>query len=153
MVFSYDVSKASGQVRLTVGDTDSCDPKLQDAEILYFLTLTGQDVTLASAKAARAIAALYSRQVDTRVESVSTSNSQAAAQYLALAARLEAEAASGNGTAGAAGAFSAPYVGGTSVADMNSRTDNTDRVQPDFVKGQFDDPAGSNQLARDILAE
>lgn len=41
MAFTYDLSTTAGQVRLTIGDTDSAAYAFEDTEIAYFVTQGG----------------------------------------------------------------------------------------------------------------
>jgi hypothetical protein len=49
--FTYDVTTASGQVRLLLNDVDAATAVFEDAEISAFLTLEGGSVKLAAAQA------------------------------------------------------------------------------------------------------
>lgn len=133
MTWTYNVAELStstlAQVRLLLGDTQYQAPLLQDEEIAQYLASYG-NIYYAGSYAAEAIAGLFSRQVDRSLSGVSLSNSQKATQYLALARSLRRQ-----------GALQAvPYAGGQSVADKQSREQNTDRVAPEFTKTTFDAP-------------
>lgn len=134
MTFTYGGDPASSDrdaVRLLVGDTDSDDPQLVDGEVDYFLSSTGA-VRPAALAAARAILAKYARKVDQSVGDLRYAYSQRRAAYEALVGRLERDAA-------VKGAV--PYAGGISQSDKETDQDDSDRVQPAFYRGQFDDPA------------
>lgn len=93
MTWSYNSSLASDKdkVRLLTGDTDTTDQLLQDEEINYLLTETG-NVLLAAGRAARAIAAKFARQADKEVGDLRVSLSQKAEAYRKLADDLEKRA-------------------------------------------------------------
>jgi len=95
MTWSYNSSLASDKdkVRLLTGDTDTTDQLLQDEEINYLLTETG-NVLLAAGRAARAIAAKFARQADKEVGDLRVSLSQKAEAYRKLADDLEKRAGS-----------------------------------------------------------
>lgn len=79
------------KIRFLIGDTDQTDQLLQDEEITYLLSET-TNVLLAASRAARAIAAKFSRQADKAVGDLRVSLSQKAQAYMALAADLERRA-------------------------------------------------------------
>jgi len=56
MPFSYDVTQASGLVRLLCVDTDSTNYRFDDTEIVAFLNINNQDVRLAGAQGLDALA-------------------------------------------------------------------------------------------------
>lgn len=81
------------KVRFLIGDTDQTDQLLQDEEITYLLSET-PNVLLVASRAAKAIAAKFSRQADKAVGDLRISLSQKAQAYMALAADLEKRAES-----------------------------------------------------------
>lgn len=134
MAFTYDISTNRGKVRLLVGDKTSSTALLQDDEVDFFLTTSGNNVYLAASLAADAIAAEFSRKADTTVESVSVKYSQRAEQYRKLSARMKAQA-SGAGISGAN-----VSVTGVSRDAIRTQRQDTDRVQNKFTEGRFDNP-------------
>ena len=117
-------------VRLIVGDTDTNDQLLKDEEINYFLDIEGS-VRLASARAAEAVAAKFSRLVDETVGRVRVSFSQKAKQYKELAESL---LETYNECAGV------PFAGGISISSKDSTRDNGDRVRPSFTRSTHENP-------------
>lgn len=95
MSWSYNSNLATDKdkVRLLVGDTDTTDQLLQDEEINYLLTETG-NVLLAASRAAKAIAAKFSRQANKTVGDLRIDLSQKAEAYHKLADNLEQRAKS-----------------------------------------------------------
>jgi len=93
MTWSYDTSltEAKDKVRFYIGDTDTNDQLLQDEEINFLLTET-QNVLQAASRAAKALAAKFSRQADKAVGDLRISLSQKAQAYMSLAADLEKRA-------------------------------------------------------------
>lgn len=77
-------------VRLAIGDTDDSDQQLSDEEIAYFLSLNENDVILASADAADALSAQYSRMAVEEVGDSEQDLSKKAQNYRLLADRLRA---------------------------------------------------------------
>lgn len=122
-------------VRLLVGDTDTTDQQVSDEEIAFALSQTSDDIYNAGALMCRTIAGKYSRLVDTSIESVSSSYSQRAAQYLELAARLVKE-----GKRFGSVGLGVPVAGGMSISEMQGVEDDTDRVPSAFRVDQFSNP-------------
>jgi len=125
-------------VRFLIGDTDSLASALSDAEITFALDQTAENVTLAAALCARALAARYARMVDTKFETVETRYSQLRANYEALARQLTADAKR-------AGGMGLPVAGGISNADVDSVDSDTDRVRPFFRDGLMTNPPAPNE--------
>lgn len=115
-------------VRFLIGDTNAADPQLQDEEITYLLNLYGGNIYTAAIVAARSLASKYSREPDVKIGDYSTSNSQKAKAYLALANELEQT--QNKGLLGRV----KPYAGGISIADKQQDEQNTDRVLPAFTR-------------------
>lgn len=115
-------------VRFRIGDTDSNDELLSDEEINAMLSQFG-DKRLAAASAAEAIAAKFSRRVDTRMGKLSQQWSDLVAHYHALAKKLRKEFAIHG---------AAPWAGSISESDKDSERDDTDRVEPAFSVGMHD---------------
>jgi len=135
MTFTYDstdISTDLAKARLALGDTDSASPLLTDEEINHYLSLA-TNVYMGAALAARAIAGKFARMADTQIETVSVRNSQKSMQYNALAEQLEK-------MAGVNGANIGPSATGISIDAMDAADDLTDRPQPAFKQGQFNDP-------------
>ena len=131
-------------VRFRIGDTLPDDPQLTDAEINALLTQYGGTLS-AAYEAAKRLAALYSRRVDTSVgDSRSESLSQRQAAYKALADELEREVAifGGGGSGGGGGGIRATGLSLTRRATVRA---DTDRVQPPARRGQWsrDDDSSS----------
>jgi hypothetical protein len=126
-------SSPSDAVRFLVGDTDSEDFGLQDQEIAFALSQVNDDVYLAAAICARALAGKFSREVDTEFESVSSDYSQLAENYYKLARRLEQQAKKYGAGLGIA-------AGGLTYSDIEANDENPDRVKPKFRQDQFANP-------------
>lgn len=126
MAWTYtpDFTTARDQIRLLIGDTNTNDQQLQDAEIAYLVTENG-GVYSAAAAAARTIAAKYARMVDLEVRGLQKQSlAQRQQHYADLAGQLTQKSAR-------AGAM--PYAGGISVADKQTQEQDTDRVKPYFT--------------------
>ena len=141
MTFTYDVddlstTTASGRrnaVRFLVGDTDSTDVQVQDDEITFALAQSSDNVYEAGAYGCRAIAAKYSRRVDTELDgALSASYSDLHAHYMALAENLEAESKKQSGLG--------VKAGGLSKTDISVVRQDTDRVPPSFRRDRFRNP-------------
>lgn len=142
-----NTTTASGRlntVRLLVGDTDSTDELVQNEEILFALSQTGDNVYYAAVWICRAVAAKFSRLVTTNLDGALSANySDRAKQYNQLAIQIEAQ---GKKTSGKALGVSA---GGISVAAMGVANSDPDRVKPAFGVNQFDNPEAGNQFIPD----
>ena len=117
------------EVRLLVGDT-AVPELLSDAEYEYFLSISEGSVILAAVLAAEAIAAKYARQVDEVTGPLARKCSQKSKAYLDLAASLRKRKAIDSAPI--------PYLGGSSISDVNARRANPDRVPPVFDLGETD---------------
>lgn len=80
------------QVRFLIGDTDNNNIMLENSEIEYLLSLEGDDVFGAASRCCDSIAAMFAREVDTRFSTLWQNGSQAHDHYVALSARLQAQA-------------------------------------------------------------
>ena len=139
MAWTYGADPANSTrdaVRLFLGDTDSTDQQLSDSEINYFISLFPTTYA-AAAMAARAVAAKYARLVSKSVGDLRIEYQQRQASYAAIAVSLDEQA-------GAAGA--SPYLGGLTLADKESNSENTALVQPDFIRDQFDNEDSTEDL-------
>jgi hypothetical protein len=105
------------ELRLLVGDTDTNDQLLTDAEVAYFLARSAS-VALGAAKACRAIASKLSRQVDYTIGDLSEKLRQRADGYLALAAQLEADESRSSFGSGSA---SVSFITGSSTTPDSLR--------------------------------
>ena len=128
----------SDAVRWLVGDTDTSNADLQDEEIAFALTQAGDDVYLAAAISARALAGKFAKLVDTKFESVSSDYSNLRDNYYALATKLEKQSKQ-YGSRG----LGLPAAGGLTYSDIDANDQNTDRVDPVFKQGQFANPPRS----------
>jgi len=127
-------------VRFLVGDPAGASQQLSDAEITFALSQTGDDTYAAAAVCARALAARYAAQVDTKFETVEAKYSQLRDNYTSLARQLDAQSKR-LGTKG----LGVPIAGGISKADVETTDSLTDRVRPYFRDGQFANPPAPNE--------
>jgi hypothetical protein len=131
-------SERLNSVRFLVGDTDTNDQLVQDEEIQFSLTQTGDNVYYAASFIAETLAAKYSRRVDTKLDgALSAEYSQLASQYRLLAVGLKQQGQRYSGTA-----LGVSY-GGVRITDINSIRDDTDRVTPSFRRDRFKFPRDS----------
>jgi len=121
-------------VRVLVGDADP-DTQLLDDDSMTFAIGDISTTYAAAAAVARAIAAKFSRKVDFSLEGLRFSNSQKAKAYLELAQRLDVQ--SNNSDSSAIGVV----ITGTSLGDMNSVQQDSDRPRDLFEVGMQQDPA------------
>lgn len=133
MGFSYGAKPQTDQkdeIRLLIGDTDSNDPLLQDAEINYFISVEGES-RRAAARSALAIVAKFARCVNESVGRIKVSFEQRVDHYNKLAEELMMEADAVVGT---------PFAGGISVSDKQTTELDDDRVQPQFNRATHENP-------------
>lgn len=124
-------------LRLLIGDTDTTDQLLSDAEVLYFTTTFSVPYGAAVA-AAFAIAAKYARQINTRNSILWVYAKARWDHYMALynlLLDLESKAA-----------LCTIVVGGFSRAERLAIMANTDLIRPSFEIGQDDDPPRSEGM-------
>lgn len=124
--YNSGVTTTNDKVRLLIGDTDSTDPLLTDAE-LNFLTGQAGSIYGVAALACQAIAAKYARQVDKRVGDLALSSSQKAKHYAAEAQKYAKLGA----------ILVTPIAGGISIDAKDVVDSDSDRVRPSFSRGQF----------------
>ncbi len=127
--FTYEAFRGAEQaakdrdyVRFRLGDTDECSAILDDNEIAYALDQQPNRL-LAAAECCRAVLAHLARISGMQVDRVIYADS--AKYYENLEKTLRQEAARSS---------VAPYAGGISVSDKESRESNTDRVKPSFTR-------------------
>lgn len=142
MAFSYDdtdltTDTASGRLnatRLLLGDTNSSDPQVQDAEVNFALLQNGDNVYFSAAWLARVVASKYAREVDTELDGqMSADFSQMAKAYTKLADSLEYQAKT-------SGAKLGVYAGGITKTSVGVARLLPDRVKPAFRRDQFHNP-------------
>ena len=140
MAYTYDASNLlvttySGRlnvVRLLIGDNVVADPQLQDEEINFSLSQTGDNVYFAGSYCARVLAGKYSREVDTQLDgALEAKYSDKVKQYNLLAIRLSEMGKKYSGKA------LGVVAGGISLADISTNDLDTDRPLPSFRMGQF----------------
>lgn len=120
------------QVRRLLGDVIPDDPQIYDTEIQFFITARGGNVYYAAADAARAIAAQYSRKVDTTSPGpIKTAYGGQAKKYFELANELAQQAK-------LTGRFVTGFAGGISVQQKIVAQETVDRVRPNFTIGMTD---------------
>jgi hypothetical protein len=136
---NLDTSTVSGRintVRLLVGDTDTTDQQVQNEEIAFALSQTGDSVYSAASWAARTIASQYSRRVNTELSgALKASYSDLATQYSKLAENLEYQGKKAGGAIGV-------LAGGITISDVNAVRANTNRVEASFRRDRFRNPPG-----------
>ena len=146
-VADLNTTTSSGRlntVRLLVGDTDTSDQLVQNEEITFALEQVGDNVYYAGSWICKAIAAKFSRMVDTQLDgALSAKYSDRVKQYQLLSIQIEAQ---GKKTSGKAlGAFG----GGISITDVASVRGDTDRVKPVFTIDQFENIEAVDQYITD----
>lgn len=142
MAWSYDTTDldtttASGRlntVRLLLGDTDDLDQQVQNEEILFALSQSGDSVYFAAAWLARTVASQYARKVNMQLDgALSADYSDLAKQYVSLAETLEYQGKK-------AGAVIGVVAGGLTKSEINAVRTNTDRIEGSFRRDRFRNP-------------
>jgi len=95
MAYTYDLTTSRGKVRLLVPDNDSTTHLLEDAEIDYFLTETGNNVAAAAARCCRQLARQFSMKVTFTADGLTMQHTQRAAEFAKRADELEQEISGG----------------------------------------------------------
>lgn len=119
------------EVRLLIGDTDSLDWQLKDAEVAYYISLYGKGLP-AAVQACLGLSAKYTRLADEVTGEVEVKFSQRARNYRALADDLDAKAKTS--------VAAIPFGGGTSAQDVAQREADGDRIPTQFSSGMMDNP-------------
>ena len=137
MAWTYSDPSTSDRdaVRFLVGDTDTTDQRVTDEEIAFALSQASDDVYLAAAICARALAGKYANLVDTKFESVSSNYSDLRDNYTRLATQLERQSKKF-----AANGLGIPAAGGMSISEIDSVESDTDRVPSKFRRDQYANP-------------
>lgn len=131
------------KVRFLIGDTCKENPLVQDEEIAFTLGKF-PEVELAAALCCRAIAAKFSRQVNTTVGGVSRSCSDLAKAFAARATELDPD----DMTTGAAAVLVLPSFGGLSLSEKEVLDSDTDATPVNFKIGMDDIPGGPDSVGR-----
>jgi len=117
-----------------LGDTDSGDPQVQDTEVTFALSETGDNIYFAAAWLARTVASKYSRQVNIDLDGqLSVDYSDLARQYNRLADQLEYQGTKAGGRLGI-------KAGGITKTSIEAARQNTNRVKPTFRRDRFWNP-------------
>ena len=131
---SSGVSTDRDKIRLLIGDVSSSAAKTFNDEELTFFGDEGGNVYGGAAIACEAFAAYYADQVSKSVGSLRIDLSNRHDHFIKQANEFQTRAASGSvGTPQL-------YAGGLSISDKDTVEADTDRVQPDFYRGQDDFP-------------
>ena len=131
-------ANARDAIRFLIGDTDTNDQLLNDAEIAWINNqVTGSDTATTALyesawRAMVAVASKFSRLADQAVGDLKVDLFQKATNARAQADELKALALR-------EGNVPTPYAGGLTVSDKDIDRENSDMVQPSFWQGQFDD--------------
>jgi hypothetical protein len=142
MAWSYDPSDlntttASGRlntVRLLIGDTDTADQQMQDAEITFALAQNGDNTYLASSWSCRVLASKFARMVTTQIDHALRANySDLMQHYQQMADTLEYQGKT-------SGAALGVLAGGISKTTVEAVRANTDRIEGTFRRDRFKNP-------------
>jgi hypothetical protein len=127
--------------RLELGDTDATDYLFTDDEAQYFIDNNPQRLLVAVADACDALARRFARKADLIVKS---GNDQVARKYTGMADTYSARAKELRERA--INNSGVPWHGGGSISRKEDLATDTDRVQPRFKRGEFDNPSADPSL-------
>lgn len=142
MAWSYDptdlnTSTASGRlntVRLLIGDTNTSDQQMQDAEITFALSENGDNTYLAASWSCRILASKFARMVTTQLDGALSANySDLMQHYQQLADNLEYQGKTSGASLGV-------RAGGISKTVVEAVRANTDRIEGSFRRDRFKNP-------------
>jgi cell division septum initiation protein DivIVA len=128
------------RVRLYVGDTNAAAEQLTDSEVDFLLEDERDDPLRAAARAAEILAAKYASQAEEkRVGPLTLANRRQsqADRYRQLAKALWSRASSG---------VAAPFAGGISQSDKETRENDGDRVPPIFRRDMMEYVSDEEEL-------
>jgi len=117
------------EVHLLVGDTNTSNQFLSDAECQYYIDNYGPGL-IAAMYAALGLQAKFASKASVSVGDVSEQAGDLATHFADLAARLEQRMAAGV----------QPTFGGVDVAAMEQAREDNSQVQPAFDRDQFNNP-------------
>jgi hypothetical protein len=107
---------------------------VQDTEVTFALSETGDNIYFAAAWLARTVASKYSRQVNIDLDGqLSVDYSDLARQYNRLADQLEYQGTKAGGRLGI-------KAGGITKTSIEAARQNTNRVKPTFRRDRFWNP-------------
>ena len=142
MAWSYDptdlnTTTASGRlntVRLLIGDTNTLDQQMQDAEITFALSENGDNTYLAASWSCRILSSKFARMVTTQLDgSLSANYSDLMQHYQQLADSLEYQGKTSGASLGV-------RAGGISKTAVEAVRANTDRIEGSFRRDRFKNP-------------
>ena len=135
-----------GQIRLLVQDV-SPNNVFEDDHYTEILSID-DTVYGAATIAARALAAHYALKVDTDVKDISIKNSQKFDHYTKLADKYEKTSSSGSNKDKefVLSGGGAPVATGINNSEIETAHDDDDRYKPAFVRGDLDNPSGSDDI-------
>ena len=137
MTWSYGdpSSNEKDAVRFEIGDTDSTDPLLQDAEISYAISVTS-NILGAAARCCDALARKFARQADVRLGPQSIAASQRSRAFMELARDLRSRLAGAH----------PPYSGGLSKSEAIQDELDIDLKKPIFKRDLMSNNSSVNNL-------
>ncbi len=116
------------RLRLVIGDTNTSDQLLANEELELMLDDAGDDLEVAAVAACKLIIAKLARDIDRNNLGMSATRSQKVQHYKDLLAELRATA----------GAKAGPFMGGSSVDQIEDLESDEDFIAPAFRRGVGD---------------
>lgn len=124
-------------VRFLIGDTDTNDQLVTDAEIA-FITTEYTDKYLAAAELCEAIAAKLARDVDTTNGDLRVAAQKRFEHYNTLAKKYRSKG----------GKLATMWAGGRLLSEKETAADDTTITQPSFTRGMHDFPGNDESIDR-----
>lgn len=134
MTITYNLANSIGKVRLYAQDTNTSNAAFTDEELQVFIDASpSSNLRMAAAWALRTLAFDTARQGRWMEAKVGVDAAAEMAKKLAMWLESQAAAIDGVSPSSAAYYLVAPWAGGISEADKNTRDDDTDRIKPGFT--------------------
>lgn len=138
-----DTATSAGQlnvVRLLVGDTDTLDQQVQDAEVEFALAQSNSNVYSAASWCATVVAAKYARRVTSQLDgALQADYSDLQKHYTTLSEQLDSQSKKYNSTLGVS-------AGGISKVVMETVRNSPIRPTPSFTRDRFKYPPAEDDV-------
>lgn len=125
-------------VRLLIGDTNTTDQQMQDAEITFALAQNSNNTYMAASWACRALVSKFARMVTTQLDgALSADYSDLMMHYQQLADTLEYQGKTSGASLGV-------RAGGITKTSIEAARADTNRIEGSFRRDQFKNPPSYN---------
>ena len=125
-------------VRLLIGDTNTTDQQMQDAEITFALSQSSNNTYMAASWACRTLVSKFARMVTTQLDgALSADYSDLMMHYQQLADTLEYQGKTSGASLGV-------RAGGITKVSIEAARADTNRIEGSFRRDQFKNPPSYN---------